>query len=518
MRPADLFWIAFSALGRQRARTFLTVLAVVVGSATLVISVAVGRGVETAIIDQFRKSNQLRQVRVSPDYRSDEADAPEKELRVEGAMSDAKRARLRKAVVLHWNRTHFSRPNMPTSDFVRKVRALPHVLSIVPATDMDCTASIGGEVRQAQVTGVSADDEEVRRRVVAGEALPADASRVALVHERLLYTWGFTGDDDVRKVLGQRLRLEYQIGGKGASRLLTLLTGGRFDMSEAEHRTLDGALRRLPATLEATDLSAEERRVVRKTLAHLTTKRESVPVVRYSEEFTIVGVVRGVADDDPQATNWASREADVLLPTRAGEEFYLRAPRNAEEGFHQAVVLVDREENVAAVGKAVKGLGLNVYSLLELIEQIRHNVQLITFGVSLAAVAALAVAAIGIANTMVMGVLERTREIGVMKSVGARDRDVLRLFLVEGALIGLRGGAIGVLIGWLARFPGDAIAHWVMARRGTPSKDIFPSVFIYPPWLLVGVPVLAVLIATLAAIYPARRAARMSPVDSLRHD
>ena len=181
-------------------------------------------------------------------------------------------------------------------------------------------------------------------------------------------------------------------------------------------------------------------------------------------------------------------------------------------------MLVDHEDHVAAVSKAVSGLGLRTFSLVEFIVQVKRNVRLISFGVSMAAVAALFIAALGIANTMVMSVLERTHEIGVMKAIGARDRDVLRLFLIEGALIGLRGGLVGLLVGWLAKFPGNMIARRFIEQAPGQAPVVAPSVFVFPVWLVVGIPLLTGLIATLAAIYPARRAARMSPIDSLRYE
>ncbi len=135
---------------------------------------------------------------------------------------------------------------------------------------------------------------------------------------------------------------------------------------------------------------------------------------------------------------------------------------------------------------------------------------------TLLALTALLVAALGITNTLVMSVLERTHEIGVMKAVGARDGHVLGLFLVEGALIGLLGGCLGLLFGWLASFPGEAFALSVVKRQGELHPD--QALFAFPLWLVLGVPLFAMLVTTLAALYPARRAARVNPIEALRHE
>ena len=117
---------------------------------------------------------------------------------------------------------------------------------------------------------------------------------------------------------------------------------------------------------------------------------------------------------------------------------------------------------------------------------------------------------------MLMGVLERTREIGVMKAVGARDRHIQVVFLIEGAVIGLLGGSLGVVLSWLARFPGDAIARSIIEKQTKAPPTA--SVFVYPLIVTLGVPALACAITTLAAVVPARRAVRVDPVVALRHE
>jgi putative ABC transport system permease protein len=144
------------------------------------------------------------------------------------------------------------------------------------------------------------------------------------------------------------------------------------------------------------------------------------------------------------------------------------------------------------------------------------NVLLVSMATALVAIVALTVAAIGITNTMIMSVLERTHEIGVMKALGARDRHIRLIFVVEGLFLGVLGSLIGLVLGWLASFPGDSFAKSIMQpQTPMPVKD---SLFAFPPWLVVGVPALVCLITTLAALYPAHRAARVDPVTSLRHE
>ncbi len=210
----------------------------------------------------------------------------------------------------------------------------------------------------------------------------------------------------------------------------------------------------------------------------------------------------------------------MLLPTRAATEFFLRIPQADEEGFDSAVVIVDDEEAVKEVARQIKDMGFEMFSLVAVIETIRMNVLLVSGATALVAVVALVVAAIGITNTMIMAVLERTHEIGIMKALGARDGHIRLIFVVEGLLMGLVGSGIGTTLGWLASFPGDAIARRIMeSQPQQPMKDVLKdSLLVFPVWLVVGVPALVCLITTLAAWYPASRAARVDPVTSLRHE
>jgi putative ABC transport system permease protein len=161
-------------------------------------------------------------------------------------------------------------------------------------------------------------------------------------------------------------------------------------------------------------------------------------------------------------------------------------------------------------------MGFGQNSLAEFLDTVRLNVLLVSAATALVAIVALIVAAIGITNTMIMSVLERTHEIGIMKALGARDGHIRLNFDVEGVLMGLLGSGLGLALGWLASFPGDSVARSFMEpQTHQPVKE---SVFAFPIWLVGGVPALVCLITTLAAWYPASRAARVDPVTSLRHE
>jgi putative ABC transport system permease protein len=181
-----------------------------------------------------------------------------------------------------------------------------------------------------------------------------------------------------------------------------------------------------------------------------------------------------------------------------------------------ATVLVDRDANVESVLADIHKMGLSAFAFLENVKHERLMYLLIFACMTCIAAVALLVAAMGIANTMLMSVLERMREIGIMKAVGASNGQLQLVFVVEGALIGLVGGGIGLLLAVASAYPGDA---WV---RGMVNRDIKielkEPIFVFPAWLCLSVLVFAVVTTTLAAVYPARRAALVDPVTALRHE
>ena len=131
-------------------------------------------------------------------------------------------------------------------------------------------------------------------------------------------------------------------------------------------------------------------------------------------------------------------------------------------------------------------MGHNQYSFAEVIDTVRMNVMMVTFGMAFVAFVALLVAGLGITNTMIMSVLERTHEIGIMKALGARTGTLRLIFLVEGGVLGLCGGILGLFLAYLASFPGDLIAKSIMEPQT--QMPVKGSLFAYPLWLVLAPP------------------------------
>ena len=169
---------------------------------------------------------------------------------------------------------------------------------------------------------------------------------------------------------------------------------------------------------------------------------------------------------------------------------------------------------VADVESAVTRMGFAAFSLIDVTRNLRVFFAIFDLFLGIFGSLALAVASLGIVNTLVMAILERRREIGVLKALGAADRDIRRLFFAEAGVMGLVGGAFGVLLGWgIGRVIQFGTAVY-LRRQGLNS----PNIWSVPWWLVLGAIAFAVVVSLASGIYPASRAARLDPVQALRYE
>ncbi|MBN2146907.1 MAG: ABC transporter permease [Anaerolineales bacterium] len=195
-----------------------------------------------------------------------------------------------------------------------------------------------------------------------------------------------------------------------------------------------------------------------------------------------------------------------------------RINRN-KDGYNQVIVKVGDVQEVLDVTEQITNLGYQAYSPQSYVQGINSFfvvLQVVFGGVG---AIALLVAAIGIANTMAMAILERTREIGLMKAVGATNRDVLSIFLGEAAGIGFVGGLGGVLLGWSAGQVINVLALAYLAGQAAEQGGPPPTSAVYTPaWLPIFAVVFATLIGLFSGLYPALRAATLVPVNALKYE
>jgi len=195
-----------------------------------------------------------------------------------------------------------------------------------------------------------------------------------------------------------------------------------------------------------------------------------------------------------------------------------RINRN-KEGYSVVIVKADDPSSVIAISDAINELGFQASTPQSMVQSINSFflvLQVIFGGVG---AIALLVAAIGIANTMTMAILERTREIGLMKAIGAKNKDILSIFLGEAAGIGLVGGLGGVIIGWGASALLNIVALSYFASQASSGGGTVPTMATSTPfWLPMFALAFSIVIGLLSGLYPALRAATLIPVDALKYE
>ena len=243
-------------------------------------------------------------------------------------------------------------------------------------------------------------------------------------------------------------------------------------------------------------------------------------VVPKEKHFHIIGVV----ETEPASGFGGFGSGRLLIPLPIAETLraaqvndlrdILRNSSSDKPTYSSLTVRVKSPSLVEATEAKLKDLGFSAFSLLDASKSLRIFFSVFDLLLGIFGSLALAVATLGIINTLVMAILERRREIGVLKALGAADRDIKQLFFVEAGVMGLFGGVLGTLLGWLIGRSLTLGTNIYLHRQNLPGVDI-SSV----PWWLVMLSILfAVGVSLAAGLYPASRAARLDPVQALRYE
>jgi putative ABC transport system permease protein len=220
--------------------------------------------------------------------------------------------------------------------------------------------------------------------------------------------------------------------------------------------------------------------------------------------------VQGISQD-------RSPTIDVSLADRiAMKSWWFNATNILErEGYDSVTIRTEDVSRANALSAQLRRDGFQVQSLEVFVTVANRILTVVTIMFTLIGGIALLVATIGIANTMVMAIYERTREIGILKAMGASRGEIRQMFMMEAGFIGMIGGWFGLLIGWLLGLGLNQAIEIVSRLREQPLHGQF---FLVTPFLAVGAIAFATFIGLVAGLLPAQRAARLDPLAALRHE
>jgi putative ABC transport system permease protein len=242
-------------------------------------------------------------------------------------------------------------------------------------------------------------------------------------------------------------------------------------------------------------------------------------VVPHEDKLRIVGII----DTEPATGAGGFGQVRMMIPLDVAEKLQaaqtndLRSVLGGNGGkpnYASLTVKVDDPAEVEAVENNIKARGFGAFSLLDASKNLTLIFRVFDTLFGSFGGLALVVASLGIVNTLVMAILERRREIGILKALGASDGDVKKLFFTEAGCMGFLGGLFGVLLGWAIGRGINFGANVYLHRQNLPSIELTAV----PVWMVFFAIAISIGVSLAAGLYPASRAAKLNPVEALRYE
>jgi putative ABC transport system permease protein len=240
-------------------------------------------------------------------------------------------------------------------------------------------------------------------------------------------------------------------------------------------------------------------------------------VVRKMQPLRVVGII----DDEPYGGMRTVSRGRIFLPVDLTEKLNMAqftdmrsSLRGGGKNYQTLTVRVKDPAKVSEVQDAIKQMGFRTFSILDATKSLRRFFTVLDLFLGIFGSLALAVATLAIINTLVMAVLERRREIGVMKAIGASDGDIKRLFFTEAGAMGFFGGLLGIALGFAIGKAINIGTGIYLHNHQLPAEPVW----ILPAWLIGAAIAFSIVVSLLAGLYPASRAARLDPVQTLKYE
>jgi putative ABC transport system permease protein len=458
VKSYDLFDLAVRNLRQSKLRNGLTTIGISVGVASLVAMLSLGVGLQQLATRRLAGSGMFDTVFVTSrqDFRGYDKE------------DDAKSPNPEKSPVI----------DEPARQAITK---LPNVIEVEP--EMRVMGEIGydGQTHFGFVTGLpmSARDNEAFETLKGKFFSSNDADEVVILKDFAKEL----NEKDPSALIGQEVTLRY-----GERQALA---------SDASDRPGMAA--------QGNDASGESE------------DSYGFSVVRKTQKVKVVGII----DEEPYGGMRTVSRGRIFLPVGTMERLNMAqftdmrsSLRGTGKNYMTLTVRVKDPGKVQAVQDAIGKMGFRTFSILDATKSLRRFFTVLDVFLGIFGSLALAVATLAIINTLVMAVLERRREIGVMKAIGASDGDVKKLFFTEAGAMGFFGGLLGIALGFVIGKAINIGTGFYLERHQLPAEPVW----ILPPWLIGAAIAFSIVVSLLAGLYPASRAARLDPVRTLKYE
>ena len=492
----DLLRLSLRNLREAKLRATLTSMGVIVGVAVIVTMVSFGLGLQRNMLTRFRALDFFNEIRVFGKNIFTMAMDVDRKLGRDPNPGD------RRGPAFRADR---EATRILDDAAIAEIQKIPGVAYVEPDINFTVYIRCNGHVSPSLIAGASVPNSSSRfKTFAAGKMISSSEADEAVIDDVVAETCGFAQPADA---VGQTLELLTTRGESEGQ--------DQSDKAEADKSGDESGFNFFGLPLEEND-SSPANAIAAKTL------RIAGVLGHEKREGAGQGGPRGLMINAgiyvpvPLAREWTAKhrnpmsEVALALARQSGQ---LEQTQN--EGYSSAVVRVNDPVALTEVRKQITDKGFASFSIVDQLDQIRTVFLIIDSVLGLLGGISLLVASFGIANTMIMSILERTREIGIMKAIGAEDREIKLIFFFEAAVIGLTGGVIGCLAAWAIDGVANRLAYRFILK---PQNASFVDFFSLPPYLWLGAILFALLVSILAALYPASRAARIDPVRALRHD
>lgn len=213
------------------------------------------------------------------------------------------------------------------------------------------------------------------------------------------------------------------------------------------------------------------------------------------DRFKIIGIIDSGQDNEIFTTNGVFDSQNVPV-------------------YKQVKVIADDTANIPTLRKQIESAGFQTSSPIDTLEQINQLFKFFNFILAGFGAIGIIVALLGMFNTLTISLLERTKEIGLMVTLGGRRRDMRRLFMLEASILSVIGALMGVLLSVIGGKIVNVVVNHNASARVNETFDIFST----PSWLVLILVAFMLVVGLLVAFFPAKRAERINPIDALRRE